>query len=71
MTLVALATGVGEEVAAEALAAADGDLRTAIVLQAAGVDATRARAALAERGQRVRDALAALAGAADGAPAGR
>jgi len=60
VTLVATATGVDEGVAAEALAAAGGDLRAAIVLQVAGVDAARARAALDAHGQRVRDALASL-----------
>jgi N-acetylmuramic acid 6-phosphate etherase len=66
VTLVATATGADEEVAAAALATAGGDLRVAIVLQVAGVDAGRARAALAAHGQRVRDALASLGVAARG-----
>lgn len=65
--LVARATGADRTAAAAALAAADGDQRVAIVVLTAGVDVDRARAALAARGQRVREALADLGAP----PAGR
>lgn len=61
VTLVAQAAGVSEDAAATALAASDQELRTAIVVARTGVDASRARAALADHGDRVRDALASLA----------
>jgi N-acetylmuramic acid 6-phosphate etherase len=61
VSMVVAATGAGEADAAAALAAAD-DVRTAIVMIAAAVDADRARATLARHGLSVRSALAALAG---------
>lgn len=60
VTLVAQAAAVSEPVAAAALAVSDHDLRTAIVVARTGVDADRARAALAAHGGRVRDALTTL-----------
>ncbi len=60
VTLVAQAAAVPESAAAEALAASDHDLRTAIVVARTGVDVARARAALVAHGDRVRDALRSL-----------
>ena len=54
---VALATGSSEEEVDAALAAADGEVKVAIVALAAGVDANTARARLAEAGGVVRQAL--------------
>lgn len=54
------ATGLDEAACAEALAQADGDLRTALVSLLAGVPTTDAARVLAQRSGRVRDALSAL-----------
>jgi len=54
---VALATGSSEQEVDAALAAADGEVKVAIVALAAGVDAPTARARLAEAGGAVRQAL--------------
>jgi N-acetylmuramic acid 6-phosphate etherase len=62
VAIVAAATGADGDAAAEALAAAADDVRTAIVMLAGRVDPERARAALTAHGLRVRAALAALAG---------
>lgn len=58
--IVAQGAGVGEEVASDALQAAGGDIRGAIVSAKAGVDAATARAALARSGNDVRRALVSL-----------
>ncbi|HXG75660.1 MAG TPA: N-acetylmuramic acid 6-phosphate etherase [Gaiellaceae bacterium] len=55
--IVRTATGAPPERVEEALAAADGDAKVAIVSLLAGVDAAAARARLAETGGRVRPAL--------------
>lgn len=55
--IVELATGATPTEAAEALAVADGEVRTAIVVLLTGVDVTAARAALAQAGGRVRAAV--------------
>jgi N-acetylmuramic acid 6-phosphate etherase len=54
---VALATGSSEDEVDEALAAAGGEVKVAIVALAAGVDAETARARLTEAGGAVRQAL--------------
>jgi N-acetylmuramic acid 6-phosphate etherase len=54
---VALATGSSEQEVDAALAAADGEVKVAIVALAAGVDAPTARARLAQAGGAVRQAL--------------
>lgn len=58
--MVARATGAEAAAAAAALGAADNDVRAAIVMLLAGVDAAEAADVLAQHGQRVRDAVAAL-----------
>lgn len=55
--IVELATGCPAAEAAEALAVADGEVRTAIVVLLTGVDVAAARAALAQAGGRVRAAV--------------
>lgn len=60
LAMIVRATGAPTERAAEAWRAADGDIRAAIVILRAGVDADGARVALNASGQRVRAALAAL-----------
>jgi N-acetylmuramic acid 6-phosphate etherase len=54
---VGLATGASEDEVATALAAADGDVKVAIVSLLAGVDAASARARLEAAGGAVRRAL--------------
>ena len=54
------ATGAGPQDCAEALAAADGDLKVALVQLLSGVDTLRAAVALAGAHGQVRDALASL-----------
>ncbi|HEV3355192.1 MAG TPA: N-acetylmuramic acid 6-phosphate etherase [Pseudonocardiaceae bacterium] len=54
------ATGASEQDCADALAAADGDLKVALVMLVAGTDTTRAAAALEHAEGHVRTALAAL-----------
>jgi N-acetylmuramic acid 6-phosphate etherase len=51
------ATGAPRERAEEALAAADGSAKAAIVMLLAGVDAASARARLAAAGGNIRSAL--------------
>ena len=51
------ATGAGDAAARASLAAADGDLRVAIVAEVGGVEASRARAVLESTGYSVRDAI--------------
>src|SRR6185312_7469679 len=58
------ATGEPADVCEAALAAADGDVRVALVALAGGVSATEARAALVAVGGGVRAALTALGGGA-------
>lgn len=65
LTILTEASGEPEEECARALAEADGEVKTAIVELLAGVDATKARAALGVGGGRVRAALDALAGTPD------
>jgi N-acetylmuramic acid 6-phosphate etherase len=60
LTILTEASGEPEEECARALAAADGEVKTAIVTLICGVDAARARAALAAGDGRVRAALRAL-----------
>jgi N-acetylmuramic acid 6-phosphate etherase len=60
VTMVATAAAVDEADAARALAASGHDVRTAIVMAAAGVGVEAAREALEAHRQRVRDALVAL-----------
>ena len=60
LAMVVRATGAPTEHAAEAWNAAAGDIRAAIVMLRAGIDADGTRAALTANGQRVRSALAAL-----------
>lgn len=55
--IVAEAAEVSLDTAAEVLARAEDDLRTAIVMARTGVDAERAREAVRQHGGRVRDAL--------------
>ncbi len=55
--IVVQATGAGPEAAAEALSAAGGHAKTAIVMLRAGVDAQEARARLEQAGGRVRQAI--------------
>lgn len=55
--IVELATGCPAAEAAEALAVADGEVRTAIVVLLTGVDVAAARVALAQAGGRVRAAV--------------
>jgi N-acetylmuramic acid 6-phosphate etherase len=62
LTLLMQASGAPEATAHEALRAADGDTRTALVILLAGTGAEEARAALAAHDGRVRDALASLGG---------
>lgn len=57
--IVATATRTEEAAAAEALSAANGEVKTAIVALRCGIDADAARALLAEHGGRVRAALVA------------
>jgi N-acetylmuramic acid 6-phosphate etherase len=57
--IVAEAAGVSEESAAQQLAAADWEIKTAIVMLRAGTDASRARELLAASGGRVRQAITA------------
>jgi N-acetylmuramic acid 6-phosphate etherase len=54
---VALASGAPEDRVAEAIAAADGDARVALVSLLAGVDAESARARLEDAGGSVRKAV--------------
>jgi N-acetylmuramic acid 6-phosphate etherase len=54
------ATGAGEQDCADALAAADGDLKVALVMLVAGTDPKRAAGALDNAQGHVRTALAAL-----------
>ena len=56
------ATGSPDEECAEALAAAEGDLKTALVHLLTGADVPRSTAALESAGGRVREALRALGG---------
>ncbi len=60
VTLLSQATGLEERACAEALAAADGDTRVALVSLLADVDPRRAARALSTGGGRVRAALAEL-----------
>ncbi|MFE6306692.1 N-acetylmuramic acid 6-phosphate etherase [Nocardiopsis sp. NPDC057823] len=60
VTILAQASGAGEEDCARALTEAGGDTRTALVSLLAGVPAAEAREALAGARGRVRDALAGL-----------
>jgi N-acetylmuramic acid 6-phosphate etherase len=60
LTILTEASGEPEDVCARALAAADGDVKAAIVALIAGVDTAAARAALAAGEGRVRAALHAL-----------
>jgi len=55
--MVALATGCGADRAGELLAEAAGEVKTAIVMQLAGLPAEEARTRLAESGGRIRGAL--------------
>ena len=64
LTILTEASGESEQECARALTEADGEMKTAIVELLAGVDAAKARAALAVGGGRVRSALDALAGPA-------
>lgn len=57
VTILAEATGLDERRSADALGAAGGELKTALVSTLAGVDASAARRALTRSGGRVRDAL--------------
>ncbi|MEV0326578.1 N-acetylmuramic acid 6-phosphate etherase [Micromonospora echinospora] len=61
ITILVEATGCSEELCRQALNAADGDLKTALVSLVSGADVTRARAALASSADQVRGALALLA----------
>lgn len=56
--IVAEATGLDSDAAAEALANADGEVKTAIVATILGVDAGRAHTLIEAAGGRVRDAIA-------------
>lgn len=58
LRMVCTITGVGEDAAAAALAAADGEVKPAVVALLAGVDASEAARRLARSGGRVREALA-------------
>ncbi|RJL32752.1 N-acetylmuramic acid 6-phosphate etherase [Bailinhaonella thermotolerans] len=69
VTILEEATGLPEERCADALAAAEGDLKAALVCLLADTTVPRARTALAAAGGRVRAALAALAGGAPDGPA--
>lgn len=60
LRILAEASGLAEERCADALTAADGEVRTALVALLADVDVTIARAALAHADDVVRDALALL-----------
>jgi len=64
LSILVEATGLGEDVCATALAAAGGELKTALVGLLSGAAVPAARAALAQSGDRVRDALALLSDAA-------
>ncbi|HEX6967767.1 MAG TPA: N-acetylmuramic acid 6-phosphate etherase [Micromonosporaceae bacterium] len=55
------ATGCSEEASRQALGAADGDLKTALVSLVSGAEVAQARAALDRCGQQVREALTLLA----------
>ncbi|NYH53912.1 N-acetylmuramic acid 6-phosphate etherase [Nocardiopsis arvandica] len=72
VTILTQATGMGERVCADALSAAGGDTRVALVSLLADVDAAAAARALNAARGRVRDALAELgpAGAEQGAAPG-
>ncbi|SCL12942.1 N-acetylmuramic acid 6-phosphate etherase [Micromonospora inyonensis] len=61
ITILVEATGCSEELCRQALNAADGDLKTALVSLVSGADVTKARAALARSGDQVRGAIALLA----------
>lgn len=58
LRMVCTITGAGEDAAAAALAAADGEVKPAVVALLAGVDAAEAARRLARSGGRVREALA-------------
>ena len=64
-----VAEATGDPDAAAVLAAADGEVKTAIVMARTGVDAVRARERLAAAGGRVRDAVGGVGPTADEAPA--
>jgi len=68
VTILTQATGLDEGACAEALTAADGDTRVALVSLLADVDAARAARALGTARGRVRDALAQLGVAAPASP---
>ncbi|MEU4568242.1 N-acetylmuramic acid 6-phosphate etherase [Micromonospora sp. NPDC023956] len=61
ITILVEATGCSEELCRQALHAADGDLKTALVSLVSGADVTKARAALTRSAGQVRGALALLA----------
>lgn len=58
--IVMQATGAAPDIAARALADADGSVKVAVGIIAGGADAAAVRAALADAGGRLRDALAVL-----------
>ncbi|SCL41612.1 N-acetylmuramic acid 6-phosphate etherase [Micromonospora pallida] len=62
ITILVEATGCDEEICRQALDAADGDLKTALVSLVSGADVAAARVALARSADQVRGALALLAG---------
>ncbi|MEE2035893.1 N-acetylmuramic acid 6-phosphate etherase [Nocardiopsis sp. CT-R113] len=68
VTILTQATGLDEGACAEALTAADGDTRVALVSLLADVDTARAARALGTARGRVRDALAQLGVAAPASP---
>jgi N-acetylmuramic acid 6-phosphate etherase len=61
ISILMAATGAGEQACQQALGAADGDLKTALVCLVSGAAVADARAALARAGDQVRGALALLA----------